>query len=561
MVRSPRTKPLHVLLVEDNPADVELLVRGLRRSPHASFDVLDVATLADAWDRLEDMTPDIVVLDLGLPDATGTEGLERLRERVPDVPVVVLTGYTDDQIALEVLRHGAQDFMSKADADWVQLGRTLFHAIERHAVQQQLRATTEQLRAANAQLEGQVELDPLTHLLNRRGLAGALPSVLAAAEREGKLPFALMADLDDFKQVNERLGYSTGDILMREVAVRVRESLRPADRCGRLGGDELMVLFVAADEREAWGLAERVRIVLTEDFLMLHRQAVRITASFALVRLDPQHALLDRVMAAADGALRISKKLGKNRISRYTGGELEIEDEDDHDHERSQAIAALTRPEHYRRVEQPLIRLADEAVMGHEYLSRFDVAPYETPEAFFALANEAGVLTTVDHLCFAGCLEAARRRPAEQRHHINLLPATLLSSPPEHFAALLQGGPAVHVELSERRFAGHADELLEALAHLRRAGARICLDDVGFGRSSLESLVRLEPEVIKLGETRVRGCAEHPEQRRALERLLAICRTTGAEIVAEGVETAAERDLLRDLGVTLAQGYLWARPH
>jgi EAL domain-containing protein (putative c-di-GMP-specific phosphodiesterase class I) len=116
------------------------------------------------------------------------------------------------------------------------------------------------------------------------------------------------------------------------------------------------------------------------------------------------------------------------------------------------------------------------------------------------------------------------------------------------------------VELSERRFAGHADELLEALAHLRRAGARIVLDDVGFGRSSLEGLVRLEPEVIKLGETRVRGAAERPEQRRALERLLAICRTTGAEIVAEGVETAAERDLLQSLGVTLAQGYLWAHP-
>jgi diguanylate cyclase (GGDEF)-like protein len=557
MVSSPRTKPLHVLLVEDNPADVDLLVRGLRRSPHARFDVAHVATLAEAWVQLEDMTPDIVVLDLGLPDAAGTEGLEQLRERAPDVPVVALTGHADDQIALEVLRHGAQDFMSKADTDWVQLGRTLFHAIERHAVQQQLRATTEQLRAANARLEGQVELDPLTNLLNRRGLAGALPSVLAAAEREGKLPFALMADLDDFKQVNERLGYSTGDILMREVAVRVRESLRPGDRCGRLGGDELMVLFVAESEREAWGLAERVRIVLTEDFLMLHRQAVRITASFALVRLDPQHALLDRVMAAGEGALRISKKLGKNRISRHTGSEL---DEEDDDPERSRAIAALTRPEHYRRVEQPIIRLADEAVMGHEYLSRFDVAPYETPEAFFALASEAGVLTTVDHLCFAGCLQAARARPAEQRHHVNLLPATLLSSPPEHFAALLEGGPAVHVELSERRFAGHADELLEALVHLRRAGARICLDDVGFGRSSLESLVRLEPEVIKLGETRVRGCAAHPEQRRTLERLLAICRTTGAEVVAEGVETTADRDVVQDLGITLAQGYLWARP-
>ena len=79
MVRSPRTKPLHVLLVEDNPADVELLARGLRRSPHASFEVVDVPTLADAWVRLEDMTPDIIVLDLGLPDTVGTEGLERLR--------------------------------------------------------------------------------------------------------------------------------------------------------------------------------------------------------------------------------------------------------------------------------------------------------------------------------------------------------------------------------------------------------------------------------------------------------------------------------------------------
>lgn len=433
MVRSPRTKPLHVLLVEDNPADVELLVRGLRRSPHASFEVADVPTLADAWAWLEDMTPDIVVLDLGLPDAVGTEGLERLHERVPDVPVVVLTGRSDDHLALEVLRLGAQDFMSKADANWVQLGRTLFHAIERHAVQQQLRATTEQLRAANARLEGQVELDPLTNLLNRRGLAGALPAVLATAEREGKVPFALMADLDDFKHINDRLGYSTGDILMREVAVRVRESLRPADRCGRLGGDELMVLFVADDDREAWGLAERVRIALTDDFLMLHRQAVRITASFALVRLDPQHALLDRVMAAADGALLISKKLGKNRISRHTGGEIDDEDYP----ERSRAIDALTRPERYRRVKQPIIRLADDAVVGQEYLSRFELPPYETPEAFFALANEAGVLTTVDHLCFAGCLEEARRQPAQQRHHINLLPTTLLSSPPEHFAALL----------------------------------------------------------------------------------------------------------------------------
>ncbi len=553
-VMTPRrsANPYRVLLVEDDRATVRL-VREVLRNSARPFDVSDVGTLEEAMEALEDGRPDIIVLDLGLPDVEGLDGLKTIRNNVPDIPVIVLTSASaSDDIAVEVLRAGAQEYLSKVDDDWEQLGRTIGYAIERHGVNRALHSTTEQLRAANERLELAVRRDPLTGLLNRRGLAGVLPAMLARAHREGLEVFALMADLDDFGQVNERLGYSVGDMFMREIARRVLKNIGPDDHAARLGGDELMILMLVDKEAHAWHVAERVRLELSSEILVLRDGSVRVTGSFALVPLGEQHMLLDRVMAMASEALQISKKLGKNRISGQSPDAL------DDQTARNIAIVELTDPAQFHHVSEPIVRLNDQRVVGHEYLARFESGPYEQPSAFLRLASGAGVETTVDHNCLRSGLEAARAAGHRTPVHIDVLPLTLVGLPTEHLDELLEGFAPEQVcfELSQRYIAS-AEDLIEAVGQVRKSGARLGLDDVGFGRSSLESLVHLEPATIKLDPRCTQAATSDRQHRQALERLLAVLSMTGAEVIAQGVGTEAERDLLIELGVTRAQGPLW----
>ena len=218
---------LSILLVEDDPVHAHLAQAALQPSPDGSdWRLTHVTTLAAACSLAE--PPDLVLLDLTLPDARGLDTLRRLRERFAFAPVVLLTAVEDPEIEASALSAGAQDFLGKDELTARTLRRVVRYAMERH------RAQLDLLKLSTR--------DELTGLLNRRGFFMSAQSVARVAERAGRGFVVFFADLDGLKAINDGHGHGAGDEALRDAAWILTHTFRSADVVARIGGDEFAVL-------------------------------------------------------------------------------------------------------------------------------------------------------------------------------------------------------------------------------------------------------------------------------------------------------------------------------
>jgi two-component system, cell cycle response regulator len=225
--RTPAPLGLSILLVEDDPVFARLVRASLEPSPEGSdWRLAHVESLAAACAVTE--TPDLIVLDLTLPDGRGLETLARVRERFAFVPVILLTAVEDLNIEERALRAGAQDFLGKDELTPRSLRRVVRYAMERH------RAQLDLMRLSTR--------DELTGLYNRRGFFMAAEPLARLAERAGRAFVVFYADLDGLKNVNDTLGHHAGDEAIRDAAWVLNQTFRSADIVARLGGDEFAVL-------------------------------------------------------------------------------------------------------------------------------------------------------------------------------------------------------------------------------------------------------------------------------------------------------------------------------
>jgi diguanylate cyclase (GGDEF)-like protein len=656
-----RGAAMRVLLVEDNPGDALLMREMLGEAEPGAFDLEAAATLAEARASLERARPDVVLLDLGLPDSCGLDTLVRMHELAPDLPVVVLTGMDDQELAVRAVQAHAQEYLVKAEVGPASLVRALRQAIERERLQNELRLYTRALegnasrlremiaasadgllvldatgrilfanpaatalagrgteallgevvdlpeenaiaelelapgraievRAASIEWEGErawlatlrditarksaeaalkqfnsrlivtnshlqqlAYVDPLTELLNRRGLDRVLQTEVSRARRNATQIIACLIDCDDFKRVNDEHGHAVGDSVLLEIARRIKDSLRPSDHLARIGGDEFLVLLPDARFAEGMSVAERLRRSVCELAIELTSGAVSATVSVGIAPVAPGASSLEDVLEATQAALRQSKVAGKNRV--HLAGTA-----------RPPEVASLLEPGGLTAVRQPIVRLEGEQVEGYELLSRGPQGPLHSPEAFFGLCASRGALELVDLRCLRTCLAAAEALDLEpgSRVHVNLMPSTLVETPLERLIALFLDGRGASrrycIELSEQQLVGDALPLQGHLRGLRQAGIGVAIDDVGFGRSSLETLILLEPDMVKIAPAFVQGSSRDVAKETWLRRLVHVARALGSEPLAEGIESREDLELLQSMGVGYGQGYLWGQP-
>lgn len=208
---------------------------------------------------------------------------------------------------------------------------------------------------------------------------------------------------------------------------------------------------------------------------------------------------------------------------------------------------------------QPILRLADDRVVGVEALSRFSTEPRRTPDVWFAEADEVGMGTTLELVALRRAFRQASKLPDGIGVHVNVSPHTLIS--PDLGPALAAFDPTrIVVEITEHEPIPDYEPILAALAPLRAAGMQVAIDDAGAGYSSLRHVLMMQPDVVKLDISLTRGLDTDPVRQAMAAALAEFSRRTGTTIVAEGVETEAELAILRDLGITEVQGYLIARP-
>ncbi len=292
---------VRVLLVEDNPGDAELVRAVLEQNVVRSVEVIQSSRLADAIARLDREPFHLIVLDLGLPDSKGLETLERMLKASKSIPVIVLTGREDLNLAQMAIRLGAQDCLCKNHVSGELLVRSISSSIERH---------THLMAAIDRSM-----LDELTGLHNRRGLSTLASSLLIAARRDRSPLTLIYFDLDGMKQINDTLGHGSGDLALVETAEILRKTFGERDLICRIGGDEFAVLVAGAEPHSVDLLVRRFDVCLLQAN-KLPGHDYQLSVSIGVAHFDPErHRELDDVLMEADQRMYVQKKERHQRRS------------------------------------------------------------------------------------------------------------------------------------------------------------------------------------------------------------------------------------------------------
>jgi diguanylate cyclase (GGDEF)-like protein len=289
-----------MLLIEDSEIDATFVTRLLHSNPELGFEIDRAARLAEGLLMLQSADYDVTMLDLNLPDAMGLESLEQIRALDARIPIVVFTGSDDENLAIEAIESGAQDFIAKGHVT----GQMLFRAV-RFAIARQ-RKVLGFKAAANT--------DPLTGMPNRRHLEAQFATLLATAKSTG-VPMSLaLFDLDHFKKINDQHGHFIGDAVLKEVAALLTRSLEGGMAAARFGGEEFALLMPGFSLRQASDKIDAILRELSQTPMVFDERAIRVTASSGLVEVDWGDTW-DAAFVICDAALYEAKASGRNRLT------------------------------------------------------------------------------------------------------------------------------------------------------------------------------------------------------------------------------------------------------
>ena len=294
---------LKILLVEDNDTDAHLTQDILEEWGIEQFDVTHVTRLSDAFNYLVRGRFDAILLDLSLPDGHGLSTLGQIQAINPTIPIIVLSGYSDQTLAVQAVQHGAQDYLVKGQGQPELLARSIRYAIER--------------KRAEERLTYLAQYDQLTGLVNRTLFRDRLIHAMARSKRLQQPMGLMLLDLDRFKPVNDTLGHEAGDKILKGVADRLKDCVREVDTVARMGGDEFTIILEGfSDEDDITRVAERITKSLAEPFhLGVNEASIGVSIGITIYPTDDQE--IDDLLRHADAAMYRAKQEGGNSFQFY----------------------------------------------------------------------------------------------------------------------------------------------------------------------------------------------------------------------------------------------------
>jgi two-component system, cell cycle response regulator len=295
---------IKILLVEDNDVDAHLTQDILAEWSIEQFHITHVTRLSDAFRHLGRERFDAILLDLSLPDGYGLPTLRQVQAANPTIPIIVLSGVSDQTLALQAVQDGAQDYLVKGQGQPELLARAIRYSIER--------------KRAEERLTYLAQYDQLTGLVNRTLFRDRLVQAMARSKRLQQPLGLMLLDLDRFKQVNDTMGHDVGDHLLKAVADRLKDCVREVDTVARMGGDEFtIVLEGLAREEDITIIARRITESLAEPFLIeKHRVSIGVSIGITVYPSD-DHGI-DELLKHADAAMYKAKQQGGSSFQFYT---------------------------------------------------------------------------------------------------------------------------------------------------------------------------------------------------------------------------------------------------
>ncbi len=408
------------------------------------------------------------------------------------------------------------------------------------------------VRQLHAQLESQAITDALTGLLNRRGFHQSLEASLARIERNGRRMAVLYLDLDGFKLINDSLGHEAGDRVLRRVAEQLKHCLRPYDILARMGGDEFTALL---DELEHPEDAARVAEKLIELVSVRHRiEGIDVTlgASVGIACFPECGQTVDGLLRAADIAMYEAKRAGRQQYRFYSPemngrarSRLMLEE----------SLRNAIENKDFHLVYQPQIHLETGRLRGFEALLRWEhrVAGTVAPNVFIPLLEETRLINRLgDWVLREGASQCSAWRPRfgdDLVISLNVSPVQfgmpqLVDDLRRVLEAFALPPQQLEVEVTESALMQDLELTREQLRQLRELGVRIAIDDFGTGYSSLAYLRHFELDTLKIDRLFVANMLDSPRDAAVVSTIIDLGRHLGLEVIAEGVETLAQRDWL-----------------
>lgn len=423
-------------------------------------------------------------------------------------------------------------------------------------------------KQAEATIHRLAYFDTLTALPNRRMFMERAVEAVKAA-RTAATPLAVCyLDLDGFKSVNDTLGHQAGDALLAEVARRIRDCLAPDDFLGRLGGDEFALLLHGPQQQATVAAAGKAIIDALQQAFIIDGEEIRIGTSVG-VALHPEDGQdVADLLRKADMALYQAKELGKGRLAFFTD-ELETGRR-----ERAELAAALAQAlprDQLRLVYQPKIDIRSKAVVGAEALIRWHHPErgLVRPDEFVPLAEETRLIVPIGLWVIQEACRQIRAWTAQGMGdmHVAVNIATVqlrsadLADDIEHIVKAAGIDPCqLELEITESGLMEDPEGAARTLKRLRDFGITIAIDDFGTGYSSLAYLKNFPVDVLKIDRSFVRDLEADANDRGIAEAVISMARVLKVAVVAEGVETRGQFEILEDMGCQLAQGYYFSKP-
>jgi len=411
--------------------------------------------------------------------------------------------------------------------------------------------------------------DSLTGLPNRALFIDRLTHLVARAARNQDLLAVLLLNIDGFSKINEGLGYGNGDLMLKQIASRLRDRLRSCDSVARLGGDEFAILPEEVDPQEVQRLIKRVNDVLMEP-VHLGKTEIVVSASIGVATNEGDPIKPEELLRRADIAMIHAKRSGKNRHQMFSEQMLtEMQSRLELEAEIRRGLEQGEFRVHY----QPIYDLMSRRIRGFEALVRWQHPDRGllSPAHFLAAAEDSGLILPLSEFILTEACGQSKTWRSIGKHAeclfvtVNMARAqfqrgdlvdTIGQAMQE--AGLAPGG--LHLEITETAIMENTEQSMDVLKAIKQMGIAIAMDDFGTGYSSLAHLNNLPIDIVKIDRSFVRDIETNERNRLMVKTILMLADNLGKSVVAEGIESMEQEDFLRNLACTYGQGYLFSRP-
>jgi diguanylate cyclase (GGDEF)-like protein len=565
----------NILIVDDIPDNLRVLSNTLGDQGYKVRSVIN-GTMALRVAR--SVHPDLILLDIKMPDIDGYQVCEQLKSdpETQDIPVIFLSALDETLDKVKAFSVGGVDYITKPfhfeevlarinNQLQIQLARAEIKKLNEELEMRVIQRTTQLEKEISERQKVQEKLmhmilhDPLTELPNRTWLMKRLEQIVYSCQQHPAYLFAILfLDCDRFKVINDSLGHLVGDQLLIALSRRLESCLQPGNTLSRFGGDEFVIILEKINSpQDAIQLAKTIHRELLPSF-HLDEHEVFTNVSIGIVIGNSNYQNSFHLLRDADIALYQAKNNGRGSYQlfdqiMYTEANKRLKLETD-----LRRVIEREEKEELVIYYQPIINLKTGQISGFESLIRWQHPERGliTPNEFLTIAEEAGFILQLD----LWVLEKACQQVSYWQEKFQY-PFTLnINFSPKHFSQSLFLNNCLKIEITENAIIEHDLYAQGILEEFKKRKIQVCIDDFGTGYSSLSYLYRFPVDILKIDRSFIQQIKGNNDKIELVKAIIALADQLNMQVVAEGVETAYQLQLLRNLNCEFGQGYFFAKP-